>query len=386
MAVAKNIKKNLESPLFTYDSFFTNSTDSDALIDLSVDYPDSEPPAEFNSILKELIDKPSAGMHRYMENSGYTYLRTYVADLLSSETGKKFTLNDVIMTCGSSGAFNMVFKALLNPGEEVIVLQPYIKEYEYYVENHSGLCVSVPCTSDFMPDFAVLEKKFSTKTRALVVNSPNNPSGKIYSEEVLKRISEIVDRKSAENKSRIYIVSDEVYSKYCYSYEKCPRIGDYYPHTIFIYSYSQELGLPSERIGYMAVNPDCEDARDVMAGLVYASRVLGYINAPALMQNAIYKFGKYNLSLADITNKKNRLMSDLKNLGYTVVEPEGGYYLLVKSPDTDDIAFVAELKKNGILALPGTIFKAPGYFRLSYCVNEKKLEAAVKCLSAVANK
>ena len=227
MAISSDVKRNLESAVISYNKEWTDTPPKDAQIDLSCDYPALEPPSEFNTILKDVVINPRPGMHRYMENSGYTYARSFVAEQLSKETGVDFSQNDVIMTCGAGGALNMILKTLLNPGDEVIALLPCSPEYELYTANHGGVLKAVPFKQGFIPDYVALEKMISSHTRALIMNSPNNPSGAVYSEEVLKRVADIAERKSTENRSRIYIISDDVYVKFCYSHTKCPRIINY---------------------------------------------------------------------------------------------------------------------------------------------------------------
>jgi aspartate aminotransferase len=356
------------------------------VFDLTIGNPTLEPPVEFNQELKKLIENPYPGMHRYMENAGYVDTRKAVADRLATETGIKFSLNDIVMTCGAAGAINLAFKALLNPGEEVISFAPFFFEYEVYADNHGGVCKVLPSDANFIPDFAALEAGINPKTKAVVINSPNNPTGTVYSDQVLKQIAEIVTKKSAQLQTRVYIVSDDVYSRLYYAGEKCPRILHYYPHSIIVTSYSKELSLPGERIGYAAVHPDCEDVKDVVNALIYANRVLGFINAPALMQNLVRNLQNASVSVFEYQRKRDFLYENLTRMGYSMVKPEGAFYMFPRTPIQDDLAFVNELKQMLVLTVPGSAFRAPGYIRLSYCLDDEIIEGSLTAFRKAMDK
>jgi aspartate aminotransferase len=349
----------------------------DKVFDLTIGNPMLEPPEEFNRELVKLASNPRPGMHRYMENAGYTATRAAVAAKLASDTGLKFTQNEIIMSCGAAGAINLAFKALLNPGEEIISFAPFFFEYAVYADNHGGVCTVLPSDENFIPDFGALETAITAKTKAIVINSPNNPTGTVYSDKVLKQIADVVTRKSAQLKTRIYIISDDVYSKLYYGSAKCPRIINYYPHSIVATSYSKELSLPGERIGYAAVHPDCEQAKELVSGLIYANRVLGYINAPALMQNILPSLLNASVSVGEYRKKRDFLYDNLTRMGYSMAKPEGAFFVFPRTPIKDDLAFVNELKQLLVLTVPGSAFKAPGYIRLSYCLDDKTLEGSM---------
>ena len=361
---------------------------NDKVFDLTIGNPMLEPPEEFNTALKKLAENPRPGMHRYMENAGYSDTRVAIAAKLASDTGINFTRNEVVMTCGAAGAINLAFKALLNSGEEIISFAPFFFEYEVYADNHGGICKVLPSDDNFIPDFNALEDGITARTKAIVINSPNNPTGTVYSDEVLKQIVDVVTRKSARLKTRVYIISDDVYSKLYYGTGKCPRVINHYPHSIVVTSYSKELSLPGERIGYAAVHPDCEQAQEVTSGLIYANRVLGYVNAPALMQNIIRDLQNASVSVAEYQRKRDFLYNNLVRMGYSIVKPEGAFYLFPRSPIKvasdgihnhfyDDMTFVEELKSLMVLTVPGTAFKAPGYIRLSYCLDDRTIEGSL---------
>ncbi len=358
----------------------------DKVFDLTIGNPMLEPPEEFAVELKKLVESSRPGMHRYMENAGYTDTREAVAAKLSEETGIKFSYRQIVMTCGAAGAINLAFKALLNPGEEVICFSPFFFEYEAYADNHDGICKVLPTEDNFVPDFASLEAGIGPKTKAIVINSPNNPTGIVYSEKVLEQIAEVATRRSALLNTRVYIISDDVYSKLYYAGDRCPRMINYYPHTIIVNSYSKELSLPGERIGYAAVHPECEDAREIVDGLIYANRVLGFVNAPALMQNVIRNLQKASVSVSEYKRKRDFLWHNLSRMGYSMVKPEGAFYMFPKTPIEDDSAFVNELKKMLVLTVPGSAFKASGYMRLSYCLDDRTIEGALPAFQKAIEK
>ena len=382
MPIADKIQKGITSP--TYASRLAaeslalqNQWGPEKIFDLSVSNPVLEPPPEFVKELQTFVDARQSGTHRYMENAGYSTNRVMVAEQLKRETGLNFSKDEVIMTCGSSGALNVVFRGLFNPGEELIIFAPFYPEYAPYVENYGGICKIIPAGPDFAPDLKALETAVTPKTKAVIINSPNNPTGLICSQETLKGISDVLTRKGAEYQTTIYAISDDTYCRLVFDGVKCPRLLNYYANTIALTSYSGELSISGERIGYAVVHPDCQDGKDVFGALVYANRTLGFVNCPALMQNVIRRLPDTSMYLKDYQRKRNYLFGKLVGMGYKVVKPAGGFFMLVKSPLKDDAAFVSELKKHLILAVPGGEFQAPGYFRISFCVEDKALEGAM---------
>jgi aspartate aminotransferase len=391
MSISETVKKGVQR-----DSFRANLAreaailklryGADQVYDLTPDYPEMEPPACFDQELKKLFETPRAGLHRYMENAGYTDTRTAIAAQLKQATGLNFTMAEVIMTSGASGAINMAIKAVLNPAEEVVLFSPIDYDYGAFVANHAGVARIVPCNSDFNPDLSVLEAALTPKTKLVVINSPNNPSGAVYSEAVLKNIAAIVTRRSSAFNTRIYIVSDDSYRKFYYGPGQCPWILSYYPHTILVSSYSKELSIPGERIGYTAVSPLCEDSKVVVGGLIHANRTLGFVNAPALMQNAVSNLQAQAPDLAVYRAKLDYLYTHLVEMGYTAFKPQGAFFLLAQSPIKDDVAFATALLKQHVLTLPGSLYLAPAYFRLSYCVDQKVLQGALPGLQTTLSR
>jgi len=391
MAISEKVKRGMMSgslirKMFEEGIALKKIHGSDKVFDLTIGNPVMDPPEAFDTALKNLVENPRPGMHRYMENAGYTNTRSAIAAQLALDTGIKFSQNEVVMTCGAAGAINLAFKALLNPGEEVISFAPFFFEYEVYADNHGGICRVLPFGENFTPDFNALESSINSNTKAVVINSPNNPSGVVYSDKVLKQISEIVTRKSSQLNTRIYIISDDVYSKLYYSDARCPRILHHYPHTIIVTSYSKELSLPGERIGYAAVHPECEQAQEVISGLIYANRVLGFVNAPALMQNVVCNLQHASVSISKYRKKRDFFYENLIDLGYSVIKPEGAFYVFPKTPIDDDMAFVEELKQLMVLAVPGSVFRAPGHIRLSYCLDDRTIEGSLDGLRKAIEK
>ena len=348
------------------------------VFDLSIGNPNLEPPEAFKSELKQMVKYPWPGMHLQMEGSGYAATRTAIASQLGLETGVKFDMNDIVMAFGAAGAVNVVLKALLNPGEEVISFTPNYFEYVNYCENHGGRIKYIRSDENLNPDLGALEAGITTNVKAIIINSPNNPTGHVYTAQTLKGIAEVVARRSAELKHRVYIISDDVYSNLYFGIGKCPRMTQYYPHTIVVTSYSKDLSIPGERIGYIAVQSQCEDAPDIVKGLVYASRVLGFINPPAIMQNAVRNLQNVSVDIDIYRRKRDFLYNSLTEMGYSIVQPMGAFYMFPSSPNPDDEVFVQELKQLLLLTVPGHVFEAPGYFRLSYSTDDRVIEGSLK--------
>ena len=347
------------------------------VFDLSLGNPVVEPPPEFHQELRRLADSPIKGMHRYMPNNGYVETRQAVADDLTAETGIAFSAGDIVMTCGAAAALNVVLKTILNPGQEVILLSPYFVEYGYYVDNHNGVAVVVPTDEDFQPDFAAIEAAITPRTRALILNSPNNPSGVIYSAECLQALGDLLDRKQREHGTEIFIISDEPYRRIIYDGLTYPQVFPHYEQTIVVNSHAKDLALPGERIGYVAVNPNYAGREELVGGLTFCNRILGFVNAPALMQHVVRALQGVSVDVAEYQRKRDFLYTQLTEMGYSVTKPQGAFYLFPKSPVEDDAEFVNALQERLVLAVPGRGFGTPGYFRISYCLDDWVLEGAM---------
>jgi aspartate aminotransferase len=350
---------------------------ADKVFDLTLGNPIVEPPAEFVRELKKLAENPLPGMHRYMENAGYLDTRTAVATQLSKETNLKLTASDIVMTCGAAGAMNVVLKTILNTGEEVIVFAPYFVEYLNYIDNHNGISKIVPTDDQFLPNPEVFEKAIGKKTRAIIINSPNNPTGVVYSEKLMRQIGEVLGRKESQYGTEIYLISDEPYRKLIYDALKYPSPLLFHQRAIIATSHSKDLALPGERIGYIAIHPECPQKQELMDGFIYCNRTLGFVNAPALMQNIVRYLQDVTVSIADYQRKRDFLYQNLVEMGFSLIKPQGAFYMFPKSPITDDVAFVRTLQEEMVLAVPGIGFGGPGHFRISYCIDDRTLAGAL---------
>jgi len=356
------------------------------VFDLSLGNPVMEPPAEFKRELKHLAEHPIAGMHRYMENAGYPETREAVARQLELETGIKFTSGEIVMTCGAAAALNVALKTILNQGEEVVVFAPYFVEYLNYIDNHNGVGVVLPTDENFVPRLDTLEAAITAKTKGVILNSPNNPTGVIYSDDFLKQLGELLRQKEQEFGTQIFLLSDEAYRKIIYDGLKYPFPSCHHPQSIITTSHSKDLALPGERIGYIAVHPDLSRKKELVNGLTYCNRTLGFVNAPALMQHLVRHLQPVTVSVAEYQQKRDFLYQNLTQLGYKVIKPQGAFYMFPESPIKDDVSFVKELQNFMVLTVPGSGFGSPGYFRISYCVDDKTLEGSIAGFKKVAQK
>ena len=350
----------------------------DKVCDLSLGNPIVEPPEEFKAELRRLVENPVPGMHRYMANAGYEETRDAVAKELESETGVAVTARDVCMTVGASGAMNSVLKTLLDPGDEVIVLAPYFVEFLAYIGNHGGVPRIVRTGPDFLPDPAAVEAAIGPKTKAIVLNSPNNPSGVVYSETLVADLAALLTRKERELGRQLYIISDEPYRRIIFDGLKPVSVFNHYRNSVVVSSHSKDLALPGERIGYAVLNPDADEHDDIIAGIIYSNRILGFVNAPALMQHAVRNMQHITVSVSDYERKRDILYGALTQMGYDVVRPQGAFYMFPKSPVDDDVEFVHELLSLLVLVVPGQGFGASGHFRISYCVENRTLDRSLE--------
>lgn len=382
MAVAKKVQKFMAQGswirrMFEEGIALKRQLGEDNVFDLSLGNPIMEPPPEFFAELRRIAESPAPGMHRYMPNAGYVETRAAVAAQLREETGLDFTHNEIVMTCGAGGALNVVLKTLLDPGDEVIIFAPYFVEYHFYADNHGGTCKVVPPDDRFYPDLAALEASFTDRTRVVLVNSPNNPTGVVYGADLLARMGEIIGQKEQELGREIFLVSDEPYRKILFDGLEYPHIFQFHVRSIVATSHSKDLALPGERIGYIAVHPQYEGRTELADGLTFCNRTLGFVNAPALMQHIVRALQSVTVNVAEYQAKRDYLFRGLTEMGYPVVRPQGAFYMFPRCPIPDDVAFVAELQKHNVLVVPGRGFGVPGYFRISYCVSDRVLEGAL---------
>ena len=379
MAKGSWIRRMFEEGIALKKKYGENS-----IYDLSLGNPVVDPPDRFNEELLKLANNPLPGMHRYMPNAGYPETRGAVAAYLSGKTGLKFSASEIVMTCGAAGAINTVLKAISEPGDEIVILAPYFAEYVYYIDNHGAIPRVVPTNDNFMPDIKTLKENITPKTRAILLNSPNNPSGAIYDHTILNKIGRLVQDKEREYKREIFIISDDAYRKLVYDGLECPYIFDYHRRGIMVTSHSKDLALPGERIGYIAVNPDYEGREELISGLIFCSRTLGFVNAPALMQLVVAHLQDSSVDILHYQRQRDILCSSLTEMGYSLIKPKGTFYIFPKSPLEDDVAFVRELQKHKILTVPGSGFGNPGYFRIAFCVKDNVITGSLPGFRATA--
>ena len=347
----------------------------DNVFDFSIGNPDVPPPAEFKKVLRELVNDESLG-HGYTPNTGYPHVRQAVADYLSALLDVKLTPDFIIMTVGAAGALNDALGAVINPGEEILTPSPYFIGYDHYAFIAKAVIKTAPTAADFHLETAAIESAITDKTRVMLINSPNNPTGAVYSAEELAELGRVLEAASQKFGKRIYLVADEPYRKIVYDLE-VPSIFKAYPHSIIVSSYSKELSLAGERIGYLAINPDAEDAEMVASAATVINTML-CVNAHSLMQHAIAQLQGTTVDVSIYRRRRDMLCQGLSDIGYEFHVPEGAFYLFPKSPIPDDVKFTQILKEELILTVPGIGFDGPGYFRLSYAVPDSTITGSME--------
>lgn len=348
------------------------------VFDLSLGNPLLEPPAEFKEALKRIANDESPGVHRYMPNGGFPDVRAAVAENLSAESGTQFSANEILMTVGAAGAINTILRSILDEGDEVVVIAPYFAEYVFYVQHQTGVVKEATCDENWLPDLTSLKSSISAKTRAVIINSPNNPTGVIYPAETIAAISNVLQEAEKEFGTEIYLISDEPYRKLIYTDDAYPFIFEHHPRTIVATSHSKDLGLAGERIGYIAVNPGDPGKVDLLNALTFSLRTLGFVNAPAILQRAVAAVQDATVDIDVYRKKRDMLYGALKDIGYECVEPDGAFYVFPKTPIPDDTEFVRQLQQELVLVVPGVGFGTPGFFRASYCVDDWVIEGAIE--------
>lgn len=339
--------------------------------DFSLGNPNVPAPKEVNQIIREIIDKEdSTEIHGYMNNSGYEDVRKSIADSVNKKHGTKFTESNILMTVGAAGGLNVIFKTLLNPGDEVITFAPCFGEYRSYVSNFNGKLVVVPANiPSFQPNLEELRKVITSKTKIVLVNTPNNPTGVVYTEETINELVSILEKKQKEFGTDIYLISDEPYRELVYEGVKVPYLTKFYDNTIIGYSFSKSLSLPGERIGYLVIPNEAADSENIIAGTNVANRILGFVNAPSLLQKVVAKCLDTEVNVDYYDRNRRTLYQGLTEFGFACVKPQGAFYLFMKSPIEDEKEFCEAAKKYNLLIVPGTSFHCPGYVRLAYCVS-----------------
>lgn len=347
------------------------------VFDFSLGNPNLEPPAKLNQILQKLIDDHRRGQHAYMPNAGYPETRKAVADYLNTLNKPKFTADEIVMTVGAGGGLNVVLKTILNPGEEVIIPSPYFVEYNFYLDNHQGVPKIVKTHPDFSIDPEAVETALTERTRAVLINSPNNPTGRVYREEELKTLAQLLSDYGSKRGDPIFLISDEPYRKIVYDGVSVPSVFDLYDESFVVTSFSKDLSLPGERIGYAAASPKMTDKKSILEGMVLCNRILGYVNAPAMMQRVIPHLLNDSVDISLYQKRRDLFCDGLSASGYEFSKPEGAFYLFPKTPVEDDVAFVTALQEENILTVPGSGFGGPGHFRIAYCVSDDVIERSL---------
>ncbi len=353
--------------------------------DFSLGNPNVPAPAEVETAIKEILaEEDSTYVHGYMSNSGYEDVRAVIAESINQRFDTKFTEQNIIMTVGAAGGLNVILKTLLNPGDEVLTFAPYFGEYRSYVGNYDGVLVVVsPNTETFQPNLTEFEEKITKKTKAVIVNTPNNPTGVVYSEETIKKLAAILEKKQQEFGTDIYLISDEPYRELAYDGVEVPYLTKYYRNTIVGYSFSKSLSLPGERIGYLVIPDELSDSEQVLAAANVATRILGFVNAPSLMQRVAAKCIDAKCNVKAYNKNRELLYTSLVSYGYECIKPEGAFYLFVKSPTADEKIFCEAAKKYNILIVGGSSFACPGYVRIAYCVGYDTIVKALPGFEAL---
>lgn len=359
---------------------------ADNVYDFSLGNPSVEPPVEVKQAIIDVLTEEDPNLvHGYMNNSGYEDVREKVASSINSKFQTSFNHENIIMTVGAAGGLNVILKSLINQGDEVISFAPFFGEYRNYVGNYDGELVVVPAnTVDFQPNLDEFEKLITNKTKAVIVNTPNNPSGAVYSEETIIKMSEILEKKQKEYGNSIYIISDEPYRELVYDGLEVPYITKYYDNTIICYSYSKSLSLPGDRIGYLVIPDEVDGFQDLVSAANIATRILGFVNAPSLMQRAVARCLDIEVDIEVYNRNRELLYNSLISYGYECVKPQGAFYLFVKNFGEDDKAFAEAAKKYNILIVPGSSFGCPGYCRVAYCVDYEMIERSLPSFKKLA--
>jgi len=391
MTISKKIHKFIEQggwirKMFESGIILKQQYGSDNVFDLSLGNPVIEPPAEFHEALLKLASNPIPGMHRYMPNAGYQNTRDVIAKSISKESQIDLNGNHIIMTCGAAAALNVVLKTIIDPEDEVIILSPFFVEYEYYIDNHAGKPITVPTNSDFTLDIDLIEAAITSKTKAIIINSPNNPTGIVYNEETYQALSDLFSTKQQQYNHDIYIISDEPYRKIVFGDIICPHWFNHYENSIIVHSHAKDLALPGERIGYIAISPTASEISNLLDGLTFSNRILGFVNAPALMQNLLPHLQSSVIDPGIYEAKMNFLYSELTQMGYQIAKPQGAFYLFPQSPIKDDAAFTEELLQEKVLVVPGRGFGTEGHFRISYCVDDAVIEGSLHGFKKLSEK
>ncbi len=381
MAIANKIKEQIEGAswirkMFEEGAALRKQHGDENVYDFTLGNPNTEPPKQLHQELLKIAQTPVPGMHRYMNNAGYDETRAAVATVINENCDQEVTKNHVVMTCGAGAALNVVLKTLLNPGDEVIILTPWFVEYKFYIDNQGGIPVEVVTYDNFQPDLDAIACAINSRTKAIIINSPNNPTGVIYPQSTIEKLGDLLQEKEAEFGTSIVAISDEPYAKISFG-EPVPAVFNAIKNSVIVTSHSKDLALPGDRIGYLAANPAMDQIDLFMQGTIFCNRVLGFVNAPALMQRLVTNLQRVSVDISKYRQKRDLLYNKLTELGFEMVKPGGGFYLFPKSPIADEMEFIRIAQKYRILLVPGTGFGTPGFFRIAYCVDTSMIERSL---------
>jgi aspartate aminotransferase len=383
MTIAKKIRSSMTQSsmirkMFEEGILLKKKYGANNVYDFSLGNPNIDQPDEFKRELVNLAKEIIPLKHGYTPNAGYPETRQAIADKISKASGLKMSANHVVMSCGAGGALNVILKALLDPGDEVIVLKPFFVEYPFYIENYGGVVRYAKTKADFSLDIDAIARAINRKTKAIIINSPNNPTGRVYSKKNIADLAKLLKEKGRSQKRAIYLVSDEPYAEIFFDGVVVPSILKAYANSIVAYSYSKTLSLPGERIGYIAINPKTHESDNLINALILCTRILGFVHAPALMQRIVARLQNVAVDVKVYQKKRDLLCAGLAKAGYKFEKPQGAFYLFVKSPIPNDVEFVKMLLQKNILVVPGSGFGGPGYFRIAYCVDDVTIVNAMK--------
>ncbi|MCR5606557.1 MAG: pyridoxal phosphate-dependent aminotransferase [Treponema sp.] len=380
MPIAPYIKETMNSKsssvirkMFEEGNALKEKYGADKVFDFSLGNPDLDPPEEVFKAVEDIAKDRSHNCHGYMPNAGYPATRAAMAEKTSCEQGVKVEASNVCITVGAAGALNCVFKAILSEGDEIVVPSPFFAEYRHYVHNYKGKLIEVPCKEDFSLDVEAIKNALTSKTAAVLINTPNNPTGKIYSEDDIKALAAVLEEHAKASGRKPYLICDEPYRAISYDGRSVASTFPVYDETVIVTSFAKNLSLPGERLGYIAINPKAPDAGEFIAACIFANRILGFVNAPAFFQKVVAKSWNAKVDYSSYEKRRNEIMSVLDAAGLKYAKPEGAFYIFCKVPDAwgdDDMAFCEHLKKFLVICAPGSGFGRKGWFRISYCVSE----------------
>lgn len=391
MSISKNIEQIIVKSSWIRKMFEEGARlkaihGAENVFDFSLGNPNLEPPAQFQSALEQTASRVQPGQHGYMANTGFMETRKAIADYLNQEQEVAFEAEDIVMTCGAAGGLNIILKAILDPGDEVLTPTPHFVEYGFYVSNHNGVLKTVPTMPDFRLDLENMAKAIGERTKAVLINSPNNPTGQVYDAASLAALGNLLQEKSKAFGRTIFLIADEPYRKIVYDGAIVPSVAAAYSESLVTTSYSKDLSIPGERIGFVAIHPVSKHRKELAGALALTNRILGFVNAPALMQRVVARLQGVCADVGAYARKRKILCEGLAACGYQFVKPAGTFYLFPKSPVPDDVAFVRALQEERILVVPGSGFGGPGFFRIAFCVSDETIRNALPGFERVIRK